>query len=81
MTLDELKKEYEVKADKLYNEGLEASKRAERYEGYANLYSLEDEGHKTSLAMAMSEAKKAEELFKTATIYVKVVNDLLKVTK
>ena len=81
MTLEELKNEYLAKAEKFHNEGLEASRRAERYEGYADLYSPDDSKHIVNLETAMSERRKAIDLFNMSTIYASVVSDLLKVTK
>lgn len=81
MTIEELKKEYEAKAEELHNKAMKESKRAELYNGFRGLYEEGTTNYNNCVEIATEAFEKSRELFEKATIYYKVLLDLLKVTK
>jgi hypothetical protein len=81
MTLEELRKKYENEAEQYHNEAMKENKRAERYEGYRDMYDEDTLNYTRCAEIATEASKKARELFEKATICYKFLLDLLKLEK
>ncbi len=81
MTLDELRKKYESEAEQYHNEAMKENKRAERYDGYRNMYDEDTLSYTRCAEIAEEANEKTRELFEKATICYKFLLDLLKLEK